>query len=86
MVIGGENGVEFSALDAPFEFSCHNYSLAALEKATHKHELKKETDGVYVFIDGKQRGVGGDIPALACVKPRYKIKPYKKHTVSFIVR
>ena len=86
VVIGGENGVEFSALDAPFEFSCHNYSLAALEKATHKHELKKETDGVYVFIDGKQRGVGGDIPALACVKPRYKIKPYKKHTVSFIVR
>ncbi len=86
LVVGGEHGVEFDAVDAPFEFSCHNYSQAALEKATHAHELARETDGVYVFIDGKQRGVGGDVPALACVKPPYKIKGLKKHGFSFTIK
>ena len=83
--VGGEQGVRFSALDKPFEFSCHNYSKEALENATHLHELAKTDDGVYVFIDGKQRGVGGDVPALACVKKPYKIAPYKAHTLSFLI-
>lgn len=84
-VVGGKNGVRIDAVDKPFEFSCHNYSVAALEKARHMHELQKESDGVYVFVDGKQRGVGGDIPALACVKPQYKIKPYRTHTLTFVI-
>ena len=83
--VGGEEGVRFSAVDTPFEFSCHNYSKEALERATHLHELAKNNDGVYVFIDGKQRGVGGDVPALACVKKPYKIAPYKVHTLSFLI-
>ena len=58
-----ENGFNFEALSKPFEFSCHNYSLDALESAKHLHELKKENDGVWIYIDGQQRGVGGDIPA-----------------------
>lgn len=86
LVVGGEKGVEFAATDKPFEFSCHNYSQDALEKAAHLHELKKENDGVYVFIDGGQRGVGGDVPALACVKKQYKIAPYKTHSFSFVIR
>ena len=73
------------AASAPCEFSCHNYSLSALEKATHAHELAREKDGVYVFVDGKQRGVGGDVPALACVKPQYKIKGGKKHSFDFVI-
>lgn len=83
--VGGENGVRFGAVEAPFEFSCHNYSLEALERATHQHELVKHSDGVYVFIDGAQRGVGGDVPALACVKKQYKIAPYKVHSFSFLI-
>ena len=50
------DGVRFSAVDKPFEFSCHNYSREALERATHLHELAHNSDGVYVFIDGAQRG------------------------------
>lgn len=84
--VGGDAGVRFGAADKPFEFSCHNYSMEALERATHLHELVKNDDeGVYVFIDGAQRGVGGDVPALACVKKQYKIKPYKVHSFSFII-
>ena len=83
--VGGADGVRFSAADKPFEFSCHNYSKEALERAAHLHELVKHSDGVYVFIDGAQRGVGGDVPALACVKKQYKIKPYKAHSFSFLI-
>ena len=86
LVVGGENGVEFAATETPFEFSCHNYSQEALEKATHAHELVHENNGVYVFIDGRQRGVGGDVPALACIKPQYKIKGGKRHSFSFTLR
>ena len=85
LAVGGENGVRFSAVDKPFEFSCHNYSKEALEHAKHLHELAKNDDGVYVFIDGAQRGVGGDVPALACVKKQYKIRPYQVHTFSFLI-
>ena len=85
LAVGGEDGVRFSAVDKPFEFSCHNYSREALERATHLHELAHNSDGVYVFIDGAQRGVGGDVPALACVKKPYKIAPYKVHTLSFLI-
>ena len=84
--VGGENGLTFEALSKPFEFSCHDYSLPALESAKHLHELKKEEDGVWIYIDGQQRGVGGDIPALACTKRRYKLMPFKTHSFEFIIK
>ncbi len=78
------DSVQFSAQEKPFEFSVHNYSMEALEEATHAHELKR--DGrVEVFIDGAQRGVGGDVPALACTKARYKILPNRTHTFSVLL-
>ena len=84
--VGGENGFNFEALSKPFEFSCHNYSLDALESAKHLHELKKENDGVWIYIDGQQRGVGGDVPALACTKRRYKLLPLKTYEFEFIIK
>lgn len=85
LVIGGDKQIAFSATVKPFEFSCHNYSLSALENAKHLHELKRESDGVWVYVDGAQRGVGGDVPALACTKRRYKIMPGKTHSFEFII-
>lgn len=85
LIVGGEKGISFESLDKPFEFSCHNYSLSALEEAKHLNELKAETDGVWIYVDGMQRGVGGDIPALACTKRRYKINP-GTHSFSFVIR
>ncbi len=81
----GTNGLTFSSLEKPFEFTVHDYTQEALEEATHAHELK-HGDVVEVCIDGKQRGVGGDIPALACTKPKYKIKPNRKHVFSFVIK
>ncbi len=81
----GKDGLTFASLEKPFEFSVHDYTQEALEEAKHAHELK-HGDVVELYIDGKQRGVGGDVPALACTKPQYKIKPLKKHELSFVIK
>ncbi len=85
LAIGGEGGLVIEAADKPFEFSVHNYSMESLEDARHAHELKR-TDTLSVFIDGAQRGVGGDVPALACVKKQYKIPAWKTHEFSFVIK
>lgn len=82
---GVKNGIRIEAVDSPFEFSAHDYSMEELEQATHMHELNH--DNVYeISIDGMQKGVGGDIPALACIKKPYKIVPRKLHKLSFIIK
>ncbi len=83
--VGGEDGLKFVATNKPFEFSVHDYTQEALEEAKHAHELK-HGDVVEVCIDGAQRGVGGDVPAMACTKKRYKISPNKFHEFSFIIK
>jgi hypothetical protein len=56
-----------------------------LHNAQHLHELGRE-DMLTVCVDGKQRGVGGDIPAMANTKPQYKILPKQQHTLRFTVK
>ena len=85
LTVGGKEGLTFEATDKPFEFSVHDYTREELEAATHAHELV-HGDKIEVSIDGKQRGVGGDIPALACVKPKYKIAHGKLHEMSFVIK
>ena len=65
----------------PFEASVNEYSIEQLENTTHRHLLQK-SGRLTVTFDGKQRGVGGDVPAVACTKPRYKIYPVVKHSFS----
>jgi len=81
----GNNGLLFDSVDKPFEFSVHDYSQESLDEATHAHELK-HGELIEAFIDGKQKGVGGDVPAMACVKKQYKILPCKMHEFSFVIR
>ncbi len=81
--VGGEEGFRIEANGAPFEASVHPYTLEALDDAKHLHELNK-LNFLTVNIDGAQRGVGGDIPAIAMLKPQYKLKRNQLH--SFKVR
>lgn len=83
LIVGDE--IKFTSLDAPFEFSVHNYTQETLEGAKHAHEIKKG-GCVEVCIDGGQRGVGGDVPALACTKRKYKILPNRMHEMSFVIQ
>ena len=77
-----DNGFDILAIDKPFEFSVLPYTIDKLENADHWHELEKD-DHYTITIDGKQRGVGGDIPAMACLKPNYTINAYEKHELAF---
>ncbi|MDE6614918.1 MAG: DUF4981 domain-containing protein, partial [Clostridia bacterium] len=70
--IGGGNGVSLRAIDKPFEMTVHPYTCETLLGAQHMHELERD-DKLTICVDGKQRGVGGDVPAMACTKPQYKI-------------
>jgi len=49
------------------------YTMEDLENATHNHELPRR-ENVTLNIDYKQRGVGGDIPALAVIHREFKLK------------
>ena len=40
-------------------FSYHDFSLSTLEKARHTHELIKDGEYNYLYIDYKMRGLGG---------------------------
>lgn len=84
-ISGGEKELTFESLNKPFEWSSHPYTMEALEEAKHLHELKRG-DTISVYIDGAQRGVGGDLPAMACTKSRYKIKPNQLHEFSFVIK
>ncbi len=75
------NGLIILAKEKPFEFGVLPYSMEKLEKADHAHELVKD-DHYTVTIDGKQRGVGGDTPAMACLKPPYKINAGTVHRLA----
>ncbi|MDR1939637.1 MAG: DUF4981 domain-containing protein [Clostridiales bacterium] len=70
---------------APFEASVHPYSLEMLEGAKHANELLR-LPNLHVYIDGKQRGVGGDTPAMACLKKLYKILHFKEHSFSVVIK
>lgn len=76
------SGLKFTALGRPFEASVSPYTMNNLENAKHLHSLKR-SDFLTINIDGAQRGVGGDIPAIAVIKDKYKIKKNEIHTVSF---
>ena len=65
------SGLCFKALPGTvFEFSAHHYSLEALEKARHQHELVREGN-TFLYLDARQCGVGGDMPGMACLRGPY---------------
>lgn len=72
----GETGFCVSG-DGSFDFSIHPYTQEKLDRAKHLHELKKD-DFYTLCIDGRQRGVGGDMPGCA-----YLHKPYKMQRGSY---
>ena len=76
--------LRFDAINGVFETSVYPYSIKQLDDAKHLHELEK-SPFLTVNVDGKQRGVGGDVPALACTKKPYKLKPAKTYTVEVLL-
>lgn len=77
--VGDKLGVRVEAIDKPFEFSVHPYTMDALQEAQHLHELVK-TENFTVNIDGKQAGVSGDTPAYRTTMKKYSLPPFKKQS------
>lgn len=77
-----DDGLLLIAENKPFEFSVHEYSFDMLNKSKHLHELEKNSFYT-VYVDGEQRGVGGDVPAMACLKPQYKLPKNKDYSLQF---
>jgi beta-galactosidase len=71
--------------ESDLNFSIWMYSMGDLEKATHIKDLPIR-DYVTLNIDNKQRGVGGDWPAIARVHPEYRLKRKKKYSYNFRIR
>lgn len=78
--IGTDTVMRADAVGKPFEMSVHPYTLKELDEADHSCYLPRH-DYLTVNIDGGQQGVGGDVPAVATLKPQYKLPKFK--TVSF---
>ncbi|GKX32152.1 beta-galactosidase [Vallitalea longa] len=60
------------------------YTMDDLENTTHSHLLPRREFNT-VNVDYGQRGVGGDMPAIACLKKPYKLLKYKKYYYGFII-
>jgi len=61
------------------------YSLEDLESASHTYDLPKRNFNT-LNIDYKQQGVGGDIPALAVLHKKYKLKGGIEYSYTFRIR
>lgn len=85
LTVGKDNvKLRVDAVDKAFEASVHPYSLQMLDEADHSCYLGRE-DELTVNLDGGQYGVGGDIPAIAALKPQYKLPKNKLLTAKFLI-
>lgn len=80
----GDTVLRVDAVEKPFETSVHPYSMEELHKADHSCYLARR-NSLTVNIDGGQYGVGGDIPAMATLKPQYKLPKFKELNMSCII-
>ena len=84
-IFGGGHALELISCGAPFETSAHPYTLEALEAAQHADELDK-SGPLTVNLDAAQRGVGGDMPAIALTKPCYRLQKNTPYTLHLLLR
>lgn len=57
--VGGEEGLLFSSCDG-FAFAIHDYTIDALRKADHRHELVKDDAHNHLYLDYAVRGLGSN--------------------------
>lgn len=78
-------GLQFAAVNAPFEMSVLPYSAYELENALHQEELPVSRY-TWVRIAACQRGVGGDDSWGAPVRPQYELDCKKNVKIEFYVK
>jgi len=68
-------GVRISGAGGPLGFSVLRYSAAQLDGATHPHELEPDARRLWLSLDHRMMGVGGDTGWTRSVHPPYRVPP-----------
>lgn len=76
-------GIKISG-ETPFSFNLWNYTQKQLEQANHIHELEY-SDITTVNVDYSQCGVGGDMPAMACLHEPYILHKGEEYSHTFTI-
>jgi beta-galactosidase len=74
LVFSGEEG-------RTIDFSASFASREAVARALHAHEIER-SGYLHVNIDAGQRGVGGSIPGVLNLLPRYRMKRLRKYRLA----
>lgn len=69
-----EEGLRFTMVDAPFEFTALPFSWQMIDATLHQYELPERSYYTYLTIMNKQMGVGGDDSWGAPVLDEYCLK------------
>ena len=71
-----------------FQFSVNAANQKAIDDALHTTDIPENTqlssDRIYVNVDFKQMGVGGDCSWFPCVYDQFKIDPMKEYEYDFV--
>ena len=68
-------GVRISGAGGPLGFSVLRYSAAQLDGATHPHELEPDARRLWLSLDHRMMGVGGDTGWTRSVHAPYRVPP-----------
>lgn len=79
------NGLKITSIsDGHMNFSIWPYAMEDLEATSHIHLMPRRAFNT-VNVDFGQRGVGGDVPAVAALKEPYKLKKHKTYHYGFTI-
>jgi len=82
----GGTALSFWAVEGRvINFSARFASREDVAAAGHPHEIKRSKN-LHVHIDGGQRGVGGSIPGMLNLMGKYKMKPFRKYRMEYVIR
>ncbi|MCT4686424.1 glycoside hydrolase family 2 TIM barrel-domain containing protein [Vallitalea sp.] len=80
-----QEGIKIIDITGEFiNMSMWPYTMKDLEDTTHSYKMPRR-DFNTINIDYGQRGVGGDLPAMAYLKEPYKLLANKKYYYGFII-
>ena len=81
----GPFAVTFSAAQGrTVDFSAHFADRESIAEAHHDFELE-DTDALHIHVDAGQRGVGGSVPGILALLPKYRMKAFRRYRLEFTV-
>ncbi len=84
LTLNGADGRRLSVSGSEeFCFSYHDFSIDALESATHKNELKRSEDVNYLYVDYRTRGLGSESCGPS-PEEKYELRPHS-FELSFVL-